>query len=338
MKRVALVIVLFVLFAAVAVAAIPNDDKDFRAGLKSYNSKNYKAAVKHFKEYISKRPDPAAYYLIGYSLYELGKFGEADDYFREAYLVDPEFSLEKVGLMKKASGEVAAKERSLTKMPESVAKTPEPVSTDAKAGKPDLTAPPEQKAKKPETVPAPSTVQKSAIPSQSAPPQAELPKPPQTVPTEPTPVMPAVPPMTMPTQMPAAGPAALIGIIAAMGMIIVVIAIAFYIYFCLCMYLIAKKLDVPAPWTAWIPLVQIWTFVTSAGKPAWWIILLFIPLVNFFVSIYLWMCITENLGKNKWLGLLILVPLVGILYPGWLAFSKTEGAGGYTPPDETLSE
>jgi len=110
MKKLALVIALFVLFAAAAGAGTISDDKDFRAGLKSYNSKNYKAAVKYFKEYTSKKPDPTAYYLAGYSLYKLGKFSEADQNFREAYLIDPEYSLEKAGLIKKGSGKVAVKE------------------------------------------------------------------------------------------------------------------------------------------------------------------------------------------------------------------------------------
>lgn len=328
MKKVALVVVLLVLFAAVAGAAIPKDDKDFRTGLKSYNSKNYKAAIKYFKEYISKKPDPTAYYLIGYSLYKLGKFSEADEYFRDAFLIDPEYSLEKVGLVKKASGEVMANETALKKKPE----------PDAMAGKPAATTLADQKAKTPE--PAPAAVQKPATPAQSAPQQVELPQPTQTVPKTPTPTETAVPLLPMPKQMPdAAGPGALIAMVAALGMILVFIGIAFYIYYSLCLFLIAKKLDVPAPWTAWIPLIQLWTFVVSAGKPGWWVLLFLVPLVNFFVGIYLWICVTENLGKNKWLGLLILVPLVGILYPGWLAFSKTESSGGYTPPDEeTLAE
>jgi hypothetical protein len=356
MKKVALIMVLFVLFVAAAGAAIPNDDKDFRTGLKSYNSKNYKAAVKYFKEYINKKPDPTAYYLIGYSLYKLGKFSEADEYFRDAYLLDPEYSLEKVGLIKKVSGEVVVKEPALTKRPEPAvekkeakpapvaetkigqsAKAPQPASTEAKAGKSGITAPADQKAKAPETVPA---VQKPETPAQSESKQVELPKSPQTVPTPTAPAVPAVPHMPMPKQMPdAAGPAALIAMIAAFGMILVFIGIAIYVYYSLCLFLIAKKLDVPAPWTAWIPLVQLWTFVVSAGKPGWWVLLFLVPFVNLFVGIYLWICVTENLGKNKWLGLLILVPLVGILYPGWLAFSKTESSGGYTPPDEeTLAE
>ena len=100
MKKVALIVALFMLLAAISGEAALKDDKEFRAGLKYYNSKNYKEAVKRFKEYTAKKPDPAAYYLIGYSLYKLGKFSEADDYFREAFFIDPDFSLKKVGLVK----------------------------------------------------------------------------------------------------------------------------------------------------------------------------------------------------------------------------------------------
>lgn len=95
-----LIIALLMLMATVSGAA-GLDGKDFRAGLKHYNNKNYKAAARQLKEYVKCNPDPTAYYLIGYSLYELGRFSEADDYFREAYFIDPEFSLEKVGLIKK---------------------------------------------------------------------------------------------------------------------------------------------------------------------------------------------------------------------------------------------
>jgi len=339
MKKVPLVMILLVLFAAVAAAAIPNDDKDFRAGLKSYNSRNYEAAVKYFKEYINKKPDPTAYYLTGYALYKLGKFSEADQYFRDAFLIDPEYSLEKVGLVKKASGEVMAKKPALTKKSEPAVMPTQTDAKEAQATKPLQTASAEQKAKAAEAVPAPDALQKPATPAQSVPRQVELPKPSQSVPTPPAPIAPTVPSMPMPKQLPDAAGPALIAMIAAFGMILVFVGIAFYIYYSLCLFLIAKKLDVPAPWTAWIPLVQIWTFVVSAGKPGWWVLLFLVPIVNLFLGIYLWMCVTENLGKNKWLGLLILVPLVGIIYPGWLAFSKTEGSGGYTSPDvETLAE
>lgn len=104
MKKLGLIIALFLLFSAVSDGAVPND-REFRLGLKSYNSRNYRAAVKQLQEYVSKNPDPTAYYLIGYSLYKLGKFSEAAENFNQAYMLDPEFSLEKVGLIDKTSRE-----------------------------------------------------------------------------------------------------------------------------------------------------------------------------------------------------------------------------------------
>lgn len=130
-------------------------------------------------------------------------------------------------------------------------------------------------------------------------------------------------------QMPTAGAMAFV---AAFFMIIVVLSAGIYIYYSLCLYLIAKKLNVPSPWTAWIPIVNIWTLLQAAGKPCWWVLLLWIP----FIPIYLWMCITENLGRNKWLGLLIipLIPIVSLVYIGVLAFSKQEQqAGAYGQAD-----
>jgi hypothetical protein len=102
------------------------------------------------------------------------------------------------------------------------------------------------------------------------------------------------------------------------------VIIGFYLYYCLCIYLIAKKLDVPAAWTAWFPILQIWAFFRSAGKSLWWFLLLLVPFVNAIVIVYLWMCIVENLGKNKWLGLLMLVPIINVVYLGVLAFSSKE--------------
>jgi len=114
------------------------------------------------------------------------------------------------------------------------------------------------------------------------------------------------------------------GLLAGLGIMIYLIAFALYIFTSLCLFLIAKKLNVPTPWTAWIPVIQVWTFVSSANKAWWWILLLLVPIVNTIVGVYLWICITENLGRNKWLGLLMLLPLINLVFLGILAFSKTE--------------
>jgi hypothetical protein len=103
-----------------------------------------------------------------------------------------------------------------------------------------------------------------------------------------------------------------------------------YFYFSLCLYLIARKLNVPAAWVAWIPIIQVWTFLATAGKPGWWALLFLVPVVNLIIQAYLWMCIVENLGREKWLGLLILVPIVNVVYLGILAFSGSDGSSNRT--------
>jgi len=169
MKKTGLVIALLLLFAAVSGAAV-TDDKEFRTGLKYYNSKNYKAAVKQFKEYVDRKPDPAAYYLLGYSLYKLGRLSEADDYFSEAYFIDPEFSLEKAGLLKKTSGKVVRKKPArkkvsvkapVTKTAKSAEKQPAPVTKEGLPAKPAQAAPVKQKPKAPEPASTPATTPKS---------------------------------------------------------------------------------------------------------------------------------------------------------------------------------
>jgi hypothetical protein len=165
----------------------------------------------------------------------------------------------------------------------------------------------------------------------------------QPVPMAPMPPTQAVPQQAapqsgMPSWMPSLpafenGPsrAMLLALLAGFMTIILVVSAVLYLYGSLCLFLIAKKLDVPAAWLAWIPIIQVWTFFQSAGKSLWWILLFFIPFVNLIVGVYLWMCIAENLGKNKWLGLLTLVPIANLILPAVLAFSKKEGAESPRP-------
>ncbi len=103
-----------------------------------------------------------------------------------------------------------------------------------------------------------------------------------------------------------------------------------YLYFSLCLFLIARKLSVPAAWVAWIPIIQVWTFLASAGKPGWWALLFLVPVVNLIIPVYLWMCIVENLGREKWLGLLMLVPIVNFVYLGMLALSGSASSSRRT--------
>jgi len=59
-----------------------------------------------------------------------------------------------------------------------------------------------------------------------------------------------------------------------------------------------------------------------AGKPGWWTILFFIPLVNIVLAIIVWMGIAEARGKPSWLGILMIIPVVNFAIPGILAFGN----------------
>jgi hypothetical protein len=199
--------------------------------------------------------------------------------------------------------------------PAAVAPSPMP------PGRPVPTAPPAAPAMKPapagpQTVPAATTPPKTA-PGPAAPP-----------PGTPIPISPAPQRQTPATIVPKElVPAAeLVGALVGGFMLTIVGIIAcLYIFYALCLFKIAKKLNVEGAGAAWVPIVNVfWPVIGAAGKPAWWIILLLVPFVNIIVNIALWMSISENCGKSKWLGLLLLVPLGPLFLWGYLAFSTAE--------------
>lgn len=97
----ALFIVLMLMICASLVFA---EDLTFEKALRAYLRKDYNTAARHLREYTAHTPDAAAFYLLGYSTYMLKRKtarlkgrhqsgdNEADEYFRQAYLIDPDFS------------------------------------------------------------------------------------------------------------------------------------------------------------------------------------------------------------------------------------------------------
>ena len=100
-----------------------------------------------------------------------------------------------------------------------------------------------------------------------------------------------------------------------------VLILIVYVYFAVCFQKIAEKTSTENPWWAWVPILNILLMLKIAGKPMWWIILLFIPLVNIIIAILVFMAIAEKRGKPSWIGILMIVPLVNLFIPAYLAFS-----------------
>ena len=76
----------------VVCASVSAEDDLFKKGLAAYMKRDYRSAVALLKEYVATKPDAEAYYFLGYASYKLNQRKEAAEYFRESYLIDPNFT------------------------------------------------------------------------------------------------------------------------------------------------------------------------------------------------------------------------------------------------------
>jgi len=103
---------------------------------------------------------------------------------------------------------------------------------------------------------------------------------------------------------------------------LLLIILAVYVYISFSIQRIADKTGVDNSWMAWIPILNIWLLCEIGGKPGWWVLLMFIPLVNIIITIMIWSAVSEARGKASWLGILMLLPFINLAIPGYLAFSE----------------
>jgi len=64
-------------------------------------------------------------------------------------------------------------------------------------------------------------------------------------------------------------------------------------------------------WAALVPFYNIYVMTQIAGKPAWWIVLFFIPLVSIIAAILLFIGVAQKFGKGAGygVGLALLSPI-----------------------------
>ena len=87
-SRFCLIVIALLILPSFTLAEVNLHDK----GIRAYTKRDYKTAVKYFKEYIKEKPDARTYYLLGYALYKMKKYPESFKYFKEAYILDPNIS------------------------------------------------------------------------------------------------------------------------------------------------------------------------------------------------------------------------------------------------------
>lgn len=102
-----------------------------------------------------------------------------------------------------------------------------------------------------------------------------------------------------------------------------VASIAGFVWISLCLYVIARKTNTDNPWLAWVPVGNIILACLIAGKPWWWGLLFFIPLLNVVLMVIVVWKIAERRGKPGWVAILMLVPVANLIVPGVLAFDDS---------------
>lgn len=90
------------------------------------------------------------------------------------------------------------------------------------------------------------------------------------------------------------------------------------------MWKVFEKAGQPG-WAAIVPIYNAIVLLKIAGKPAWWIVLMLIPFVNFIIAIVVAMSLAKNFNKSSGFGIgLALLPIV--FYP-ILGFGDAQYSG-----------
>jgi hypothetical protein len=78
-------------------------------------------------------------------------------------------------------------------------------------------------------------------------------------------------------------------------------------------------------WASIIPIYNLYVWCKIVGRPGWWIILMFIPLVNFIIAIILSIDLAKSFGKGAGFG--IGLALLGIIFWPILGFGSAQYQG-----------
>lgn len=107
----------------------------------------------------------------------------------------------------------------------------------------------------------------------------------------------------------------------AMGGVMALVWLAVGIFMLISMWKVFTKAGQPG-WAVIVPIYNIVVMLQIAGKPIWWILLFFVPIANFVVSILIMIGMANNFGKGTGFALgMIFLPI--IFYP-MLAFGDAQ--------------
>ena len=122
------------------------------------------------------------------------------------------------------------------------------------------------------------------------------------------------------------------------GMLIVVAFLIFGILTIVGMWKTYKKAGQPG-WAAIVPIYNMYIWLKIVGRPAWWLLLLFVPVVSLIVSLIMSLDLAKAFGKSSLFGAvgLWLFEGIGFLILGFgsAQYQGPEGGSGAAPAAPT---
>jgi len=103
-----------------------------------------------------------------------------------------------------------------------------------------------------------------------------------------------------------------------------IIALLIAVVLIVAMWKVFTKAGQPG-WASIIPIYNIYIWCKIVGRPAWWIILMLIPLVNFIICIILCIDLAKSFGKGAGFG--IGLAFLGIIFLPILEFGTAQYQG-----------
>lgn len=85
--------------------------------------------------------------------------------------------------------------------------------------------------------------------------------------------------------------------------------LATYLFHTFMLYKVAQKCNChDQAWWAYVPILNLFLLIKMAEKPAWWIVLYFIPIVCLYPIFMVWVRVAENSGHSGFWGILAAFP------------------------------
>ena len=83
-------------------------------------------------------------------------------------------------------------------------------------------------------------------------------------------------------------------------------------------------------WAVIIPIYNFIVLLNIVGRPAWWVVLMFVPLVNIVISIIVHLELAKSFGKGTGFGLGLV--FLGVIFFPILGFGDARYQGPVNPP------